>query len=139
MMIDKKPEKMVTGVGVDTGMRGSHGMISGLVLQNIHNSSKSFWILILMIILFLKIKYIFPFFFLISLDSVSLFNSGYLGTHYVDQTCFEFTQILLILPPGCWKQVQRKHFKEKFSCTLCQYVSKVNTVFFKWKGLEISN
>lgn len=53
---------MVTGIGVDTGMRKSQGMISGLVLQNINNSSKSFSILILMIILFLTIKYIFPFF-----------------------------------------------------------------------------
>lgn len=122
---------MVTGIGVDTGMRKSQGMISGLVLQNKNNSSKSFSTLILMIILFLTIKYIFPFFFLISLDNVSLFNSGCRGTHYVDQTGLEFTQILLFLLPECWKHVQRKHFKEKFPCTLCQYVSKVKTVFFK--------
>ena len=94
---------MVTGIGVDTGMRKSQGMISGLVLQNKNNSSKSFSTLILMIILFLTIKYIFPFFFLISLDNVSLFNSGCPGTHYVEQAgltwpCFPSSV------PGCQQQ-----------------------------------
>ena len=37
-----------------------------------------------------------------SRDSLSLYDTGCLGTHSVDKANLEFTEIHLLMPPECW-------------------------------------